>query len=794
VRRSAGLTRAILCGAIALACAAAGLFLALHHPLSGAAAAGLWLVAALLAARWPDAWLTALPALLPAIGFAPWSGWLVVEEWDLAVLAVAAAGYARLAHAEPAPDAAPGPRPVVPLLGLLFGLSVAFAAWRGLGPGAVGWSWWQGYHEPLNGVREAKPFAAMLLLWPLWRHARRRDPVGAGRRLGAGLVGALAVVALLTLRERLAYTALTDFSSDYRVSAEFWEMHVGGAALDAVLALAMPFALLGALRGRSAAARLASGAALAAGAYATLVTFSRIGYAGVPLGLALTAWLALRQRGRAEATPAKTLLASAALPALAYVACVGATFGSSGYRGALALFGLFVFGIAVAPHWRVAAAGERRAGVAFGVVAATAAGALALLVDKGAYVAYALAALAGVGAWASRLLLRRPQVALEVATAVALAAAAVAVAAHWGGGGATPAMAAAALAGLVAAGLLARRGEPAGPAPLLAAAAAMAVATVAVGIFAGGRYMSDRIATTSGDAGYRTVHWQRALDLLDGPDEWLLGKGLGRFPASLFASGRTEDQTGDARWLGGDDPHVVLSGGKHVLGWGEIFRLSQRVAPLRAPAVVSFEARAEQALRVHVEVCQKHLLYNADCLATEVEIAAAPGRWQPVTATFDSGAVGAGAWWAPRRVVFAVGVATRGARVEIDRLSLRGADGAERLHNGDFGDGLARWFISSDHHHMPWHVKNLALHVLFGQGLVGVVLLAALLAVAGWRLVVGSARSHPLAPALAGALAGFLVVGTIDSLLDAPRVAFLFFLLLLAALTVPPVRAVGART
>ena len=46
--------------------------------------------------------------------------------------------------------------------------------------------------------------------------------------LGAGPGGRSAGA----LWERAVYTALLDFSSDYRTTGSFWEMHVGGAALD----------------------------------------------------------------------------------------------------------------------------------------------------------------------------------------------------------------------------------------------------------------------------------------------------------------------------------------------------------------------------------------------------------------------------------------------------------------------------------------------------------------------------------------------------------------------------------
>jgi hypothetical protein len=86
--------------------------------------------------------------------------------------------------------------------------------------------------------------------------------------------------------ERLAFTGLANFSSDYRATGLFWEMHVGGAALDAVLALSVPFAVAALVTAR-VPWRWAV-AALAAGAGACtrhLVTFSRIVYLAVPLGV-----------------------------------------------------------------------------------------------------------------------------------------------------------------------------------------------------------------------------------------------------------------------------------------------------------------------------------------------------------------------------------------------------------------------------------------------------------------------------------------------------------------------------
>jgi hypothetical protein len=110
------------------------------------------------------------------------------------------------------------------------------------------------------------------------------------------------------------------------------------------------------------------------------------------------------------------------------------------------------------------------------------------------------------------------------------------------------------------------------------------------------------------------------------------------------------------------------------------------------------------------------------------------------------------------------------------------AQGRPLLVNGDFNREMAHWFFSSDRHHLPWHIKNAALHVLFEQGLIGLTLLGSAYVLALLRLSFGRGRDHPLAPAIVAALIGFGTVGAFDSLLDAPRIGFIFFMLLLLGL------------
>ena len=56
------------------------------------------------------------------------------------------------------------------------------------------------------------------------------------------LVG-LALVGLAALAERTAFTSLPDIHSDFRITATFSSMHVGGGHIGAYLAFAMPFVI-----------------------------------------------------------------------------------------------------------------------------------------------------------------------------------------------------------------------------------------------------------------------------------------------------------------------------------------------------------------------------------------------------------------------------------------------------------------------------------------------------------------------------------------------------------------------
>lgn len=790
---------AFIPGIFALVSAAAALALAAHYPMApmvmliSVVAGGAALIAR------PGAWILVLPAVLPVVGLAPWTGWITFEELDMLVLTAAAGGYARLAwkstHTRRASGVSPSwPLPAWMVLPLLLFASITIVAmFRGFADaGGFSFGWYQGYHEPMNSVRLAKSLFLVLLVLPLWLTQHQQDPGQAQRLLSAGLMWGLAAAALATVWERAAFTGLLDFSSDYRTTGMFWEMHVGGAALDGFLALTVPFALREWMLTRTPFRWGLASVVLALGAYACLTTFSRGVYLAVPVGVAV---FVLRGQW-----PWPSMLSGLWLVG-GFGAGAAWMFQSSGYRGMAALLGSMALMLPLAHAVRALKVRGWVVGLVMGGFMILLVLAMDLLLPKGAYVGWGLAFVFTGG------LLVRSHVSkriTELAGAVALGgfcATLVAtglVANHWspdaGWFHALPVLLAV-LTTWAAASAWRKPLWPEAPRWQAGALGAMVFAAACIGVMGGGTYMSERFSTGSKDLGGRQAHWQLGRDMLQTPADWWLGKGLGRFPANHFLAGDPSQHPGDYRWVTEDgNGFVTLTGGLHTNGWGELLRVSQRVSPPGRSAVVTARVRADKDLQLHFEVCEKHLLYNQACLYGQAPVKGLKGQWQDLRLELKGETVERGHWYAPKLVVFSMAMESRGVLAHLDNLTLTGADGQQLLANGDFSDGMARWFFSSDRHHMPWHIKSMYMNVLFDQGVAGLVLWGLLVAGAVWRTTVGSARKHPLAPALAASLVGFGVVGLFDSLLDVPRVAWLFYLLLLIALTLPSTRGAPPAT
>jgi O-antigen ligase len=311
------------------------------------AVAALWV----LELAYAGAWLFVVPAALPALDLSPWSGWTTFDELDLLILAMFAGSYARIAwrgqfanrwrtHRLQPPAAA----------ALLFGAFSLLAFWRGVNAGG-GWSfgWYQDETGTLNSLRVAKSSLYAGLALPLVLGELRKDEQRTLRRVGLGMLCGLAVVSIAALSERVSYPGLLNLTSRYRTTALFWEMRVGGGAIDAYLALATPFVAWALWSGRPPGRWLAAALLALLAAYACLTTFSRGLYIALAVSLLMLGLLLLARRADLDASSRWRRGARLALVNVFFAALLVAAYARRGYPGlALVLLALGALGLFVA--------------------------------------------------------------------------------------------------------------------------------------------------------------------------------------------------------------------------------------------------------------------------------------------------------------------------------------------------------------------------------------------------------------------------------------------------------------
>lgn len=593
-------------------------------------------------------WLWAVPALLPVLNFSPWSGWLVFEEFDLLLLGTLAGVYARLAWQARTtlPSKPPKSHPDFTWYALLAAtaLSGVCSLWRGLeDAGGFQFDWFAGYTDALNSWRVFKSLGFALLFVPLLRWHGAHASKSAQTPLAWGMVSGLTLVTLAILWERAAFPGVFDFSAHYRTVALFWEMHVGGAAIDAYLAISTPFVVWALLAARRPGAWLMVALLALLTAYAGLTTFSRGVYLAMALPLSLLTlllWFRKHEDRR--------------------------------------------------PGWRA-----------------------------------------------------RPTAALTLALVLEV-----------------------------------------------------------VLVLEGGTFMADRLNSAQKDFSSRLEHWQHGLALLRSPTERWLGLGLGRLPAN-YATQVAGGEFAGVVWHRLEQPadsssnaFVTLRGPPTRAELGGSFELTQRVQSA-APKLhrVHMDIRVEKEVQLALYLCQRHLLYDRYCHAgfTRVKPVNVMGKpiWQSINVPLRGDTLEASPWYAPRLLLFSVSVVNAGGAADIDNLTLQGQSAPSGLRNSDFSAGMAHWFPAAVSYFVPWHLDNLLLEVLVERGLLGLLVFLVLVVYALWQVLHGPGRRLALSPYWAASLVAVMLVGLVSSVLDVPRVAFLFLLLLFAAIELS--RAVPER-
>jgi len=307
----------------AVTCAIAVAALVADYPVGQIALALALLVYAAILTRFPTAWLLVVPALLPVMDFAPWTGRFFFDEFDALVLTTLAVGLWRAAGRPLASSVGLG----FWLLALAFSLSFLASALIELLPlQTFDVNSLASHYSHYSALRLVKGlvFAAGLTLLLSSNAAGGED---IKRALWTGMILGLATATGSVIWERLAYADLLNFTQTFRVTGLFSTMHTGGAHLDAFLVTALPFAAVWTLRSQQPLSRLAGAMLFAAGSYAVMVTFSRATIIGLAIGILVVATWAFMAYRRTATSVAGTTIAAISL-ALAATAIVPAFLGS----------------------------------------------------------------------------------------------------------------------------------------------------------------------------------------------------------------------------------------------------------------------------------------------------------------------------------------------------------------------------------------------------------------------------------------------------------------------------------
>ncbi|MBK8376008.1 MAG: hypothetical protein IPL18_14595 [Sphingomonadales bacterium] len=769
----------------------AGCILAYHYPIAQPIPIIVFLLFSTLVYFKPWSWLVLVPGILPVIGLAPWTGWLTFEELDLLILATMVGGYANLVSCAPR-ESTRNPSKVFVVLVSLMSVSILISMARGFADaGGFVFGWFQGYDGPMNSLRIGKSFFLALLLIPLIARLQNTLGTNTGRKLGLGLAIGLGTASLAALWERLAFTDLLNFSSDYRSTALFWEMHVGGAALDGWLLLTIPFSIWALRNSRNTLHFVLSLCLVGLAAYASLTTFSRVVYLALMVALPLLAW-----QTRSQLKPVESHQESPtwgffhwmiALVLLGTMA--GLVFPTGGYRGLLALLGLIVVSLSMPQVLRKISLAQFCSSCLTGLFLGALLVVLSNFFPKGPYVLYTFLFMLALPAlyWPKiREIASNP--AIPMASFVGLMLSAANVAGYWGGVEALPGVfGALTLIFLILVWAVFSK-RPLWPNDLRWQGGLLTTAAAVSGliaVFVGGAYMEDRFSTSSSDLDGRLSHWRQTIAMLQSPWDIAFGKGLGRFPANYFFAIPNGAFPGTYRVnVDNGNSSLSLVAPRHPISYGNALRISQRLSfSAKGPFVVDLKVKAKAEVGFLFEVCEKHLLYVGACATGRASFKETNGEWQPAHIRLVGAALSGGPWYAPRFKMFSLAIGNQSGAADIDDVVLTVAGGANLLRNGEFTNEMQHWFFTSDRDHMPWHAKNLLVNILFDQGMVGLVLFLLLTACALWRLNLGSAREHELSPYMTAAIIGFLAVGLFDSLTDVPRLAFLYYLVILYALS-----------
>jgi hypothetical protein len=708
--------------------------------------------------KYPHCWLFIIPGFLPLIYLAPYSGRLFFDEFDLLLMTTISAYLWR-----PKNDTSPLTTQlnnISKIILFFFCIAYFIALLRGLLPfPELTDNSFASYYSHLNGLRIGKGFFWALCLIPIWQNSERNINQDAQKLFTYGMAFGSIGVFLAILWERgvlqnIFYSenfygflkTLLDFRTEYRATGLFAEMHTGDTATDGYLILALPFIIYFLTLQHSKRQLVIGMIAIVGAVYSILVTFSRGLYLGS--GLIALLWVVLSIGAYRKKINSSVILFSTLL----CLVLVMFSFFSFKHGGSLALLGglsLFLSSFVVVELFK-----HFPRSVLLSIYG--------LIISFSIYCLFHAFASSKWNENDFLTVLVFTVLSLFVFTGIGL------------------------LIGKIWLGYSSFRQKL-----MLGSFFCILMLLTIPSLF--GTRMSTRFDTVGTDLKGRFAHWQNALDIMDeNVATNLFGQGVGTFPVTYYWNTEHAKDVGGYTFVNEpENTYVAFAGSPDV-------KLSQRVsmAPNQVYIFSADVKTTDPEALLQIRFCHRQLIqpfeWNPTCWGKQQIIKNTNGKWHKLTYQVTSENLGTLKHYlsAPLLMTFENRREydlnlKKQTILDIDNLSLKDGFGEELLKNGDFETGIDHWFAFYDFNHLPWHIKNIWVSVYFDSGFFGFITFLVLVGYSLKNMFKKYAQNNIFSKVCFLAIAGFLCVGCFGTMIDGPRIGFLFYFIILIGLLSP---------
>ncbi|NDW14286.1 hypothetical protein GTQ48_01890 [Alteromonas genovensis] len=697
-------------------------------------------------------WLYVLLFATFAVNLAPWTGRYLVDELDIFVAITGAYFFIKYRN-----EYEVSRHLLLSVLLVVLCLLTSFdSSWFNIfQPLAVNF-----YVSPLNGFVIFKGFVwALVLVWAFNQQKRSDSTRALKHLLQASMFAAFASFTIVMWEKQVlgtlfsgadVYTKVNTFfnlSSAYRTTGIISGMHTGGESIDGLYLTLLPLVFGACFFFKHNAVRFIAIAAVVAVMYCVLMGFTRATYAASFISMAVCSTLYFFERWRSTSAPNVENIGKPVYSNMSFSLVVGN----------LLAYLLLVYSV-YALHQYTGYYAELSAGLLYTITIALSQVRSINLVMKliGMIIGYIGFFYINVDSFNNSQWVDVSTVstsALYIATSLPLIA-------------------------FTTLFVIKRRGIFELPRLVTETITLVLFGVLMAAAFSGAR-INIRAETSASDFNTRMEHWQGIVE----SGRWsaadiALGHGLGTMPTNYALSGKGElDRIGTFEI----NPQTAVL----TVIPGSDLMLTQRT-PIDSNGAYLFEMTysTNEDVQVAVALCRRNMIifefWAHGC--GNIIRRTLPSTGADESKTYLMGLTATKDTFFGLPGALTIKTTAGNVPITIESISLVNADGEQLLKNNSFDDGGDFWFFYYDFEHLVWHIKNLYLSFAYQFGVIGALLIGALIVSAAIAFNSKNQLLSLPAAIFSAFLAGQFAFGLFGDPLDSSRTNMWFFFLLFGAL------------